>query len=113
MSEIYAIDFDGTLCEYAWPSIGRPNKKLIRFLIQKQKEGAKLILWTCRCNEMLQKAVDWSTEQGLIYDAVNDNIPESIEKWGVNSRKVSADYYIDDKVIDPMLNLPFHPEGED
>lgn len=27
---IYAVDFDGTLCESKWPGIGAPNKKLIQ-----------------------------------------------------------------------------------
>lgn len=38
---IYAVDFDGTLCESKWPGIGAPNKKLIQHLIQRRTEGAK------------------------------------------------------------------------
>lgn len=45
---IYAVDFDGTLCESKWPGIGAPNKKLIQHLVQRRAEGAKVILWTCR-----------------------------------------------------------------
>ena len=29
----------------------------------------------------------------------NDNLPEIIEKYGSNSRKISCDFYIDDKAI--------------
>lgn len=41
---IYAVDFDGTLCESKWPGIGAPNKKLIQHLVQRRTEGAKVIL---------------------------------------------------------------------
>lgn len=110
---IYAIDFDGTLCESAWPWIGAPNKKLIEHLIKRQKEGAKLILWTCRSEERLQEAVDWCVDQGLVFDAVNDNLPENIEKYGNNPRKVYATCYIDDLAVDKeRYGIPFHAEPD-
>ena len=97
---IIAVDFDGTLCENKWPEIGEPNEELIEYLKKAQADGDKLILWTARNEEQTQKAVDWCKEQGLIFDAVNDNLPENIEHFGGNSRKVYATDYIDDK------NLP-------
>lgn len=106
---IYAVDFDGTLCESKWPGIGAPNTKLIQHLIKRQKEGAKIILWTCRVNERLQEAVEWCKGQGLEFDAVNDNIPELIEAYGgVNPRKITATVYIDDMAADKAkYGLPF------
>lgn len=97
---IIAVDFDGTLCENKWPEIGEPNRELIEYLKKAQSDGDKLILWTARNEEQTQKAVDWCKEQELIFDAVNDNLPENIEYFGGNSRKVYATDYIDDK------NLP-------
>lgn len=41
--DIIAVDFDGTLCENAWPGIGSPYKELIDFLIRCKKDGAQLI----------------------------------------------------------------------
>lgn len=76
---IYAVDFDGTLCESKWPGIGAPNKKLIQHLVQRRTEGAKVILWTCRVEEHLKEAVDWCSKFGLEFDAVNDNLPENVE----------------------------------
>ena len=46
--KIYAVDFDGTLCENAWPEIGKPNDALINRMIELREEGNKVILWTCR-----------------------------------------------------------------
>ena len=94
-----AIDFDGTLSFGKWPDVGPANTKLINYLIRRKAKGDKLILWTCRVNDELTKAVSWCKEQGLEFDSVNDNLPEVIERYGSNSRKISCDYYIDDKAI--------------
>lgn len=111
---IYAVDFDGTLCESAWPGIGKPNEKLINHLIKRRSEGAKLILWTCRVEERLQEAVEWCKAHGLEFDAVNDNIPEMVECHnGSNSRKIWATCYIDDCAVDKAkYGLPYHPGAE-
>lgn len=94
---IIAVDFDGTLCENKYPLAGKPNQILINWLKNKQKAGSKLILWTCRSKKNLKYAVNWCKEMGLIFDAVNKNLPESIERFGSDSRKIYADEYIDDK----------------
>lgn len=92
----YAVDFDGTLCTNAWPEIGRPNTRLINFLKARRKLGERLILWTMREGELLDAARRWCEEQGLTFDAVNDNLPDLKADFGNNPRKVYADYYLDD-----------------
>lgn len=100
MPMIWAVDFDGTLCQSKWPNVGKPNVELIRHLKKMQKyHDVKLILWTCRTDEMLAEAIEWCKEQGLIFNAVNENLPESIEYFGGNSRKIFAHKYIDDSAI--------------
>lgn len=96
---IYAVDFDGTLCVEKYPGIGEARQNVIDFCKQKKAEGHKLILWTCRCGEYLEQAIKWCEEQELIFDAVNENLPERIAEYGGDCRKISADYYIDDKNI--------------
>lgn len=96
--QIVAVDFDGTLCENKCPEIGEPNTELIGYLIMMQKTvGAKIILWTCRAGEMLDKAVKWCSKQGLKFDAVNENLPHIIERFGSDTRKIFANMYIDDR----------------
>ena len=102
---IIAVDFDGTLCTECWPEIGAPNLRLIGELIYRRGMGDKLILWTCRAGEQLDNAVKWCKSFGLSFDAVNDNVPEIIEKYGSNSRKITADIYIDDKSEKPWATL--------
>jgi hypothetical protein len=96
-SKIIAVDFDGTLCENNWPEIGEPRFGTIAYLLKEKKHGAKLILWTCRVGEMLEKAVAWCAEHGLEFDAINENLPEIIESFGSDTRKIFANEYLDDR----------------
>ena len=94
-----AVDFDGTLSFSRWTKVGEPNTELINFLKGWRNKGNKLILWTCRTGPALEAAVKWCEQQGMYFDAVNDNLQEYIELYGGNSRKICCDYYIDDKSI--------------
>lgn len=76
---IIAVDFDGTLCENKWPEIGMPNEELIEYLKKRQANGEKLILWTSRNEEQTKEAVEWCKKYGLVFDAVNDNLPEIVD----------------------------------
>lgn len=93
---VISVDLDGTLCSSAWPYIGKPNTRLIQYLINCRKHGIKVILNTMREGELLDQAVKWCEGFGLTFDAVNDNLPEMQELYGNNPRKISATYYIDD-----------------
>lgn len=99
---IIAVDFDGTLCADAYPEIGAPNQYLIEQLKLKREQGTKLILWTCRSHTDLADAVEWCKQQGLEFDAVNDNLSECTMRFGNNSRKIYADIYLDDKACSPL-----------
>ena len=94
---IIAVDFDGTLCQDCYPEIGAANVALIRYLREQRQHGARIILWTCRCGAVLEEAVAWCAGHGLLFDAVNQNLPENIRKYGSDSRKIFADLYIDDR----------------
>ena len=101
MDRIIAVDFDGTLCENAWPGIGEARGSVIDYVLGEQMTGAKLILWTCRKGERLQEAVKWCAARGLAFDAVNENLPEIVERFGGDCRKVFADEYLEDKAVLP------------
>ena len=99
MEKVIAVDFDGCLCEIAWPDIGRANEKVITDLIVLRNAGIKVILNTCREGRLLENAVAWCCDRGLDFDAVNENLPERIELYGGDCRKISADEYWDDKAV--------------
>lgn len=109
---IYAVDFDGTLSLGRWPEVGEQNKPLFEFLIREQEAGAKIILWTNRHGGLLMGAIEYCAHRGLRFDAVNENLPEIIELYDADSRKISADVYIDDKALNPFQsNLITVPAG--
>ncbi len=95
--KIIAVDFDGTLCADKYPEIGAPILNTIEELKREQKQGAAVILWTCRCGEQLAEAVEWCKAHGLTFDAVNENLAEHIEQYGGDTRKIFATEYWDDR----------------
>lgn len=98
-SETFAVDFDGTLCKNAWPKIGEPRYEMLEWIKELRKNGNKIILWTCREGMRLVDAIVWCADHGLFFDAVNDNLEEHKLSFQGNSRKIMADYYVDDKAI--------------
>ena len=104
---IFAVDFDGTLIKgNTWPDVdGTVNTDLIVYLIREQDKGHKIILNTCRTGQHLQDAVDLAKTYGLVFDAVNENLPEIIDQFGCDSRKIFANVYIDDRAVGPDLKF--------
>ena len=98
---IIAVDFDGTLCENAWPGIGEARSGVLDYVLGQQMTGAKVILWTCRKGEKLEEALKWCAARGLAFDAVNENLPEIVQRFGGDTRKVYADEYLEDKAVRP------------
>lgn len=96
---VFAVDFDNTLCHSIWPNAGEPNWPVINKLKSIQAAGHCLVLWTCREGVELQIAVDWCREQGLVFEAVNDNPVWLQMKHGNNCRKIGADYFLDDRAL--------------
>lgn len=94
---IWAFDFDGTLCEDRFPEIGPAKLQAIEKAKSIKAEGNIIILWTCRVNERLAEAVEFCRGYGLEFDYVNENVPENIEKYGNDYRKVYANHYVDDR----------------
>jgi len=99
MSKIIAVDFDGCLVTDQFPGIGEGIAETISRLKQEKENGTRLILWTCRCNERLTAAVEWCNSNGLHFDAVNENLPDIIEAFGGDTRKIYATEYWDDRAV--------------
>lgn len=96
---IYAVDFDGTLAVTRFPEIVEPKRKIVAAVKMLKANGHKVILWTSRAGRDLEAAVEWCHAQGLEFDAVNEPLPEQVARWGNDTRKVYADFYIDDKAM--------------
>lgn len=100
-TEIFAVDFDGTLCRNAYPNIGEPINEMIQWIKDLSRQGHKIILWSCREGMDLVNAIAWCADQGIFFDAVNDNLEEMKKYFNNNSRKIFANYYIDDRALYP------------
>lgn len=96
---IIAVDFDGTLAVHKFPKIGREVEHAFDWLKKFQEAGAKLILWTMRCDgpqqdrKVLSEAVEFCRRRGIEFWGVNTN-PEQHD-W-TSSNKAYAHLYIDD-----------------
>ncbi len=95
-----AVDFDGTIVEDRYPEIGQERPFATDTLRMLIKDHHRLILWSVREGETLQQAVDWCHERGVDFWAVNRDYPEEeIHNNNHFSRKIKADYFIDDRGI--------------
>jgi hypothetical protein len=104
---ILAIDFDGTIVTDRFPEIGEAFMLAFESLFSFKNNGHKLILWTCREDgperKYLSEAIEFCKARGLEFDAINENVPDyPFAHLGKGSKKVYADYYIDDKSMFPL-----------
>lgn len=105
---ILSIDFDNTLAIVEnFPHINglRPGAK--KYVNKLYDEGYYIQIWTCRtdkkgeCNDMT-KAKEFLTQEGVKFHKINENHPALTEAFKSDSRKLSADLYIDDKGLWPL-----------
>lgn len=96
---IIAVDFDGTLVTDKFPEIGEVRQQVWDDVFEAQANGVKIILWTSRDNARLKAAVEFCTERGLHFDAINDNLDECKILFNNDTRKVYANEYWDDKAV--------------
>ena len=95
---IIATDFDDTLVEdKCFPEFGKPTPWFhIAKELQDNFPNVRLILWTCREGKYLESAIQFCHQNGLMFDAINSDVPSSI-KWKSKTRKPFADVYVDDR----------------
>ena len=112
-----ACDFDGCLCEHAFPECGAPMEEVVELLRLLDAEGWCIVIHSCRTNS------DWvhkgaTLEEALVkvddmlhFLAVN-RVPFD-DVWGIDrcgsvwtysgiSGKPVADVYLDDRALHPV-----------
>jgi len=99
-SQIIALDFDGIFVSpEAWPELGDADDTMIRAVSNAIAKGHRFILNTCRTKDALRAAIWLLWRHGVKPVAINSNLPELVEKYGSDPRKISADFYIDDRAV--------------
>jgi hypothetical protein len=104
---VLAIDFDGTIVEFAFPEIGKELPRATETLRDLAADNWLLVLNTVREDyshphgrAYLTEAVQWLQERGVPLAAVNTTPTEWEPRILHGGRKVLATHYIDDR------NLP-------
>ncbi len=99
---ILALDFDGTIVEHKFPEVGElmPDAKATIKLLH--EKGCRIIIWTCRKGPYVMRAGEFLLENGIPFDYINTNVPEI----NFTSKKIYADYYIDDKNLGGFPGWP-------
>lgn len=96
MKLIIAIDFDGTIAKTEYPLIIGLMPHAKEVINKLSDEGHIIIVNSCRANqpaEMMRRFLD---DHGILYHHINENSPHRIQTYGSDTRKISADIYIDD-----------------
>lgn len=102
-----AVDFDGTLCDFAFPNIGPMKTGAKQALATFRKLGYRVIIWSCRAchwdydvyggdpaqpvmeRSNVKAMKQWLDDNGIEYDEIDDG----------SRGKPLADFYIDDKAV--------------
>lgn len=95
-SIIIAVDFDDTINNYSGQNFD------VEYVIDLIKESqrllnAKVILFTCRENDLLEQAIEYCNQHNLRIDAANS----SLETYTYPSRKPFYNILLDDKACLP------------
>jgi hypothetical protein len=98
-SLVLAVDFDGTIVEDRYPEIGKTLPFAIDTLKRLHADGHRIVLWTFRHGRPLRNAVEFLESHGVQLYAVNQSFPEESEQLDGYSRKIHADWFIDDRNI--------------
>lgn len=107
---IVAVDFDGTLVNCQYPQMENPDLLLISYN-KKHRNDYIWILNTCRKGQELLDAVYYlANEHNVFFDYINENTDSIIATYG-DTRKVSADIYIDNSAM-TAANFLNKPNGE-
>ena len=97
------VDFDGTVVEHDYPKIGAPVDGALEVLEELINNGHKIILFTMRCGDRLEEAVEYLENNGIKLYAVNTN---PTQKYWTESPKVFCHLYIDDAALGCPLIIP-------
>lgn len=72
---VVATDFDSTI--HDTEHTGSKHEQMIELLQACHKMGCKIIIFTCRNREDYDYIDEYCHKVGIIYDAINENLPET------------------------------------
>lgn len=96
---ILAIDFDGTIATDSFPEVGKLRKDADVIIRKLHQDGHEIIINTCRTGKYEGLAEYFLKKNDIPYHFINSNLPRVIDFYKQDCRKISADYYIDNRNI--------------
>ena len=93
---IISIDFDGVVVTEVYPGIGELMSGA-RDNINELYKDHTIIINTCRAGDYERDCKAFLDSNGINYHYLNENSLERISQYNTDTRKISADIYIDDK----------------
>jgi hypothetical protein len=106
---IIAIDFDGTIVRDKYPEIGEIKDGAKEAINQLYADGYTIIIWSCRTGIDKARAIEWLVKQGIKFHYFNESCKWNVALYGgVDTRKVFADIYVDDRGL--LAPLPHWDE---
>ena len=63
---VIAVDFDGTIVEHRYPEIGEERPFATETLKMLIRDRHQLILWSVREGKLLDDAVEWCRQRGVV-----------------------------------------------
>ena len=133
--KVICVDFDNTVCLDEWPYIGPLIEDAIKVLKELIRNGHMLILYTQRsanypicCEELKEYSIkEYGMDLGsvdILTPAMKILIENGVSLWSINqnalwenttndySRKVFADYFIDDHNVGMKYKIITNKFGE-
>ncbi len=98
MNKICCIDFDGTICEWAYPNMGEPTKGVKEALEKMKEMDYEIHILSCRTNIEVHKYPIDRQEQVREMERYLHKHKIPFDRV-LNENKPVADWYIDDRAI--------------
>ena len=96
---ILAIDFDGTIATDSFPEVGTLREDADVIIRKLYEDGHDIIINTCRTGKYEGLAEYFLVDNNIPYHFINSNLPRVIDTYKQDCRKISADFYIDNRNI--------------
>lgn len=92
-----AVDFDGAIAAENYPNIGALIIKAKKYMNKWYDQGHTVIVNTCRSGKYQDDAREFLIANGIKFHTINEHTSRQVMQYPIESRKMSADLYIDDR----------------
>lgn len=104
---IISVDYDGIIvADGNWPNPGEVIPDAVESINRLHDSGFCIIINSCRIGKAEENLIENLKQLGIKHCRVNENCPERIKRYETDTRKISADLYIDDRsVFNPLKHM--------